>query len=56
MNVSKERLIELIKESKEIKVFVADFERDTCVEGLLNEVLLRKDGTLELWYNDGFEI
>jgi hypothetical protein len=60
MALTKGHLVDLILKSKRINVVVADSlpgdGRDSIYEGPLNDIVLREDGTLELWYNTGYEI
>ena len=59
MQLSKERLINLIKEAKQIKLVLAKSspqEKEDIEEAILNDFVLQNDGTLELWHNTGYEI
>lgn len=57
---NKERLIELIREAKTIRLMIAKSSRRDAVEdiyeGDLNEFVLFEDGCLELCCNTDYEI
>ncbi len=52
----KERLLALIEQSSNIKLYIAG-DNGESLGGELNDMVLKEDGTLELWDNSpGYEI
>ena len=61
MLINKEHLIKFIQECTHITVNIAhsgpgDIDENIDYDFPLNEFVLRQDGTLELWFNTGYEI
>ena len=58
--LSKEKILNLILKSKQIKICIALSGPNDDIENILcetiNDFSLSPDGTLELWHNNGYEI
>ncbi len=58
--MNKENLIRLIQQSTSIHLYIAQSNPQDKIEniptGELNDYSVHPDGTLELWYNTGYEI